>query len=102
MKIVFKDCDDTICKELDKWLFNIEIKRHAMSDQSFSDEFAYYKDNRNIINENVHQKVVYIDNILMAYIVLMQYEENRKKEISINPIVVNPLYHNQGNGKKIM
>ena len=102
MKITIKDCDLAICKELDLWLSNEKILNHAMFDQTFTDEYKYYHNEKNGFDEKIFEKVIYIDNMLMAYVVLIYYEENGIKEVAFNPIVINPIYHNQGYGKKIL
>lgn len=102
MKITIKDCDLFICKHLDKWLINKDIVNNAMLDQSFTDEYNYYHDKNNKFSEKVFQKAFYIDNLLIAYVTLMYYEEDGKYEAAINPFVINPDYHNIGYGKNIL
>lgn len=101
MNITIKDCDLSICNELDKWLDDCNIVNHAMFDQTFTDEYKYYHNDKNTFEELIYEKVIYLDNLLIAYVVLMFYEESGLKELAFNPIVINPNYHNQGYGKKI-
>lgn len=102
MKITIKDCDLTVCRKLDKWLVDNDIVGHAMFDQTFTNEYNYYHNENNKFSEIVFQKVIYIGNLLIAYVVLMYYEEDGKCEVAINPFIVNPDYHNAGYGKSIL
>ena len=100
MKIIIKDCNLNICRELDKWLACEDIVNHAMFDQTFTEEYNYYQNNK--LDEIVYQKVIFIDDILIGYVVLMYYVEHGKYEVSFNPFIINPNYQNKGYGKMLL
>ncbi|MDE6583835.1 MAG: hypothetical protein K2K15_00380, partial [Anaeroplasmataceae bacterium] len=68
--IEYKDCTKDIAMSMNSWLSDEKIIKYAMFDSSFVDEYLYYQDNT--YEEKIRDvlKVVYIDGILMGYIVL--------------------------------
>ena len=74
----------------------------------FSINYNQYSDLEKILKENKIDgesyitKIVYVDNILLGYLALCYFQWNGKNVISINPIVINPKYHNNGYGKLIL
>ena len=105
MKIEWKDCDYETTLILNNWLQkNEEISKFAIFDETFTDELNYYKNNKNIFPGEISNfvKVVYIDNKLIAYVVLNYGLYENKRELSINPIVINPEETNKGFAKIII
>ncbi len=102
MRIV--DCSLEIAKKLDNWLECESIVKHAMFDSTFTKEYLYYVNNESSYREKINDqvKVVILDDVIIAYMVLQYYEYSNIKEVSFNPIVVNPKYHNIGYGKKVL
>ncbi|MDE6660884.1 MAG: GNAT family N-acetyltransferase, partial [Anaeroplasmataceae bacterium] len=100
--IEYKDCTKEIAMSLNSWLADEKIIKYAMFDSSFIDEYLYYQDNT--YEEKIKDvlKVVYVDGILMGYVVLNYYSYDSIFEVGINPFIVNPHYQNQGFGKKIL
>ncbi len=98
------DCNLELCKELDKWLICESIVKNAMFDNTFTKEFNYYASNESSYEGKIKDqtKVVLLDNELIAYVVIQYYEYNDIKEVSFNPIVINPKFHNQGFGKRVI
>ena len=72
-----------------------------MFDYSFTSYEKILKENK-IDGESYITKIVYVDNILLGYLALCYFQWNGKNVISINPIVINPKYHNNGYGKLIL
>lgn len=100
--IEYKDCTKKIAMNMNSWLSDEKIIKYAMFDSSFVDEYLYYQDNT--YEEKIRDvlKVVYIDGILMGYVVLNYYTYDGIFEVGINPFIIHPLYQNQGFGKKIL
>ncbi|MDE7095781.1 MAG: hypothetical protein K2O23_04755, partial [Anaeroplasmataceae bacterium] len=100
--IEYKDCTKEIAMSMNAWLTDEKIIKYAMFDSSFVDEFLYYQDNT--YEEKIKDvlKTVYVDGILMGYVVLNYYSYDNIFEVGINPFIINPHYQNQGMGKKIL
>ena len=103
MKIVYKNVDSSSLSILDQWIIdkNSDIVKYAMFDYSFTRYEKILKENK-IDGESYITKIVYVDNILLGYLALCYFQWNGKNVISINPIVINPKYHNNGYGKLIL
>ena len=103
MKIVYKNVDSSSLSILDQWIIdkNSDILKYAMFDYSFTSYEKILKENK-IDGESYITKIVYVDNILLGYLALCYFQWNGKNVISINPIVINPKYHNNGYGKLIL
>ena len=102
MHLTWKNIDKAILKELDSWIrLDDNIKKYAMFDYSFTSYEKILKENK-IDGESYITKIVYVDNILLGYLALCYFQWNGKNVISINPIVINPKYHNNGYGKLIL
>ncbi len=102
MKVI--DCTLEMANKLNSWLECENIVKYAMFDSTFTKEYLYYANNESNYSEKIKDqtKVVILDNEIIAYMVLQYYEYDNSKEVSFNPIVVNPKYHNMGYGKKIL
>lgn len=109
MRIKWIDCTPEIAEKLDIWLCHAcveveNIKKYAMFDGTFSEELEYYSSGQNQFEGRIadYIKVVYIDDILIAYLMLGYYTYDDICEISINPMVVNPDFQGKGYGKWIL
>ena len=103
MKIVYKNVDSSSLSILDQWIIdkNSDMLKFAMFDYSFSSYDKLLKEDK-IDSEIYITKAVYVDDILLGYLALCYFKENEKNTISINLIVINPKYHNNGYGKLIL
>ena len=87
---------------MNSWLSDEKIIKYAMFDSSFVDEFEFYQNNTYEEKIGDVLKAIYIDGILMGYVVLNYYTYENIFEVGINPFIINPHYQNQGFGKKIL
>lgn len=103
MKIVYKNVDLSSLSILDQWISDkdSDMVKFAMFDYSFSSYDKLLKEDK-IDSEIYITKAVYVDDILLGYLALCYFKENEKNTISINPIVINPKYHNKGYDKLIL
>ncbi|MDE7263958.1 MAG: GNAT family N-acetyltransferase [Anaeroplasmataceae bacterium] len=98
----WKNSSKEITSELESWLYDKKIISYAMFDSTFAEEYEYYQKNtyegkiRDLI------KVVFLDHILIGYMVLNYYTYDSIYEVGINPIIINPKYQNQGYGKQVL
>lgn len=82
-----------------------EIKKYALFDNSFVDEYLYYSSDKPIQNEIINNYVYGIEfnNDYIGYIVFNIFrDESNKIGCNINPIIVFEKYRNKGYGDKIL
>lgn len=102
MSLQWKDCTKEIALELNSWLTDETTKKYAMFDSKFDEEFEFYQSNS--YEEQIKDvlKVVYVDDILMGYVVLNYYAYDGIREVGINPLIIHPAYRNQDYGYQIL
>ena len=87
---------------MNDWI-NDEIIEFALFEYNFTDEYNYYNKTDMLPEiEKYNLYAVFDDELLIGYITLVRFKDDKIYGYTINPIVVNPKYQNKGYGKKII
>ena len=107
----FRLYDKELDIDLDEWStkeysnYYNDVHKFALFNETISQIYNWYIENPNQTG-SIFDKVIVVeeDDLKVAVIVINYFESERdnKKELGINPILVNPKYINKGYGKKII
>lgn len=99
MRFKWKDYSNIHENELESWMSDKDILKYACN-SSFKDDYEYYLNcNEYKLGESFFCKVVTDNNIILAVLILLG---GKDYPLTINPIIVNPLYHNKGYGSLVI
>lgn len=97
------DLDDWSTKEYSKYYD--DVHKYALFNESISQVYQSYIDSPDLM-DSIFDKVIVVENgkLKIAIIIINYYESEKdnKKELGINPILINPKYINKGYGKQII
>ena len=107
--IKFRLYDKTLDIDLDEWstetysnYYDI-VHKYALFNETISCLYNSYIQNPNQMGSIFDRIVVAIENDLkIAFLVINYFEDNNKKVLGINPLLVNPKYINKGYGTDVI
>ena len=98
--IKFKKQSLEYAKVMNTWI-NEDIKKYALFDNDFIGEYNYYKENSDGENK-AHLFAVFNDKEMIGYLAIITWSDCGVYGHTINPIIINPKYQNQGFGVKVI
>lgn len=109
MKFKIVDYDIKRHVSLDEWIDESKhinaklINKYATYNEPLSETYKYFLDNPfDMANIKSFIKVFEYDDISYGVTVFHYYKESDKYYLAINPIIINPIFINQGIGTKIL
>lgn len=101
----FRKYKKRIDSDIDYWgNYSEEINKYALFGDTISNIFEWYKEHPGEIGDISNQIVVVLESGMKIAVIVFNYFHNEedKKVLGFNPIIVNPKYVNKGFGNKII
>lgn len=107
----FRLYDKEVDKDLDKWSnkdysnYQNDVHKFALFNETISQIYNSYIENPDQMGSIVDKVIVVEEDSLKIAVIVVNYfidENDNKKVLGMNPILVNPKFINKGYGKKII